>query len=99
MKNWQSFVRDAAVRALDEGAERFGDSGKKVVHKLAREWRSLSDDEKRELMETVVAIGGAVTVAITAFREGGSKKKKEKATKIAKKAGKKALKKVKKKLA
>ena len=81
------------MRALDEGAERIGDTGGKVIHKLAKEWSSLSDEEKRELMETIVAIASAIGVAVTAFRESGSKKKKAKAVKAVKKAGRKALKK------
>jgi hypothetical protein len=91
MKTWQSYVRDAAIHAIDEGTARLGD-GETIVRKLAREWRSLSDDDKRELIEIAVAIGGAVGLAATAFRERGSKKKKAK--KVAKKAGRKVLKKV-----
>lgn len=92
MKNWQTYVRDAAVRALDEGAQRIGDSGERLVHRLAKQWGSLNDDEKRELMEVVVAVGAAVSVAVGAFRESGSKK--TKAKKLAAKAGRKVLKKV-----
>lgn len=95
MKNWQGFLRDAAIRALDQGAARLGDAeaaGGSVVRKLAKEWRGLDEDEKHELIELAVAIGGAVSLAASAFREGGTKKKKAK--KIAKKAGRKVLKKV-----
>jgi hypothetical protein len=92
MKTWQNYLRDAAVQALDEGTSRLGDAGETIVHKLGREWRGLSDEEKHELIEMAVAIGGAISLAATAFRERGSKKKKAK--KIAKKAGKKVLKKV-----
>ena len=91
MKTWQSYVRDAAIHAIDEGTARLGE-GETIVRKLAKEWRSLSDDEKRELIEIAVAVGGAVGLAATAFRERGSKKKKAK--KVAKKAGRKVLKKV-----
>lgn len=92
MKTWQSYLRDAAIHALDEGTSRLGDAGETVVHRLAKEWRGLKDDEKHELIEIAVAIGGAVSLAAAAFRESGSKKKKAK--KVAKKAGKKVLKKV-----
>ena len=92
MKTWQSYVRKAAIHALDEGTARLEGAGGTVVHRLAKEWRGLSDDEKQELVEIAVAIGGAISLAATAFRESGSKKKKAK--KVAKKAGKKVLKKV-----
>jgi hypothetical protein len=95
MKTWQSYVRDAAIHAIDEGTARLGE-GETIVRKLAKEWRSLSDDDKRELIEIAIAIGGAVGLAATAFRERGSKKTKAKkvAKKVAKKAGRKVLKKV-----
>lgn len=90
MKNWQTHVRDAAIRVIDEGAERFGD-GERVVHKLAREWRKLSDDDKQEMAELVIAIGGVLGAAVATFREKGPKAK---AKKLARKTGKKVLKKV-----
>jgi hypothetical protein len=94
MKTWQSYLRDTAIQALDEGADRLGDAGTTIVHRLAKEWRGLSDDDKHELIELAVAIGGAISLAATAFREKDSKKKGKKAKKVAKKAGKKVLKKV-----
>lgn len=90
MKAWKTHVRDAAIRAVDQGAERFGDSGERVIHKLSREWRKLSDEDKQELAEIVVAVGTAVGVLAAKMREKG---KKRKATKLAAKTGKK-LKKV-----
>ncbi|MFL6245538.1 MAG: hypothetical protein ACJ74H_05910 [Thermoanaerobaculia bacterium] len=92
MKTWQSYVRNAAIHALDEGTSRLAESGETVIHRLAKEWRGLSESEKQELIEIAVAIGGAISVAAAAFRESGSKKKKAK--KAAKKAGKTVLKKV-----
>jgi len=91
--SWQNHVRDAAVHAVDQVAERIGDSGEKVVHRLAQRWRTMNDDEKRELMEVVVAIGTAASVAIAAVREKKGAKK-TKARKVAKKAGRTALEKV-----
>ena len=91
--SWQNHVRDAAVNAVDQIAERIGDSGEKVVHRLAQRWRSMDDEEKRELMEVVVAIGTAAGVAIAAVREKKGTKK-TKARKVAKKAGRTALEKV-----
>ena len=92
MKTWQTYLRDAAIHALDEGTSRMADTEKTIVHRLAKEWRGLKDDDKREIIELAVAIGGAVGIAATAFRESGSKKRKAK--KMAKKAGKKVLQKV-----
>ena len=93
MKSWQSYLRDAAIVALDSSTVRLVEkSGESAVHRLAKQWHSLSEEEKRELIEIGVAIGGAISLAATAFRERGSKKKKAK--KIAKKAGKKVLQKV-----
>jgi len=91
MKSWQQYARDAAVRVLDEGAERLGE-GERAVHRLAKQWRELNAQDKAELVEIVVAIGGAVGMAAAAFREKGSKKKVAK--KLAKKAGSKVLTKV-----
>jgi hypothetical protein len=85
----QKTVRDVAIRALDQAVDRIGQDGEKVVHRLAREWRSLSDREKRELMETLVAVGGAAVVAVSAMRE---KKKKPTAKKLVREAGSKVLK-------
>lgn len=94
MKTWQSYLRDAAIVALDQSSVRLVEqAGETAVHRLAKQWHSLKDDEKRELIEIAVAVGGAITLAATAFREAGPKKKK-KAKKIAKAAGKKVLKKV-----
>ncbi len=92
MKTWQTFVRDAAIRTLNEGAKRIGD-GERIVHRLAQEWRELDDQGKQEIAEIVVAVGGAIGVAVAAYREGGPKKK-SKAKKLVKKTGKKVLKKV-----
>lgn len=93
MIDWQKYARDAAIRALDEGAGRLGDSGERAIHRISREWNALSEDEKRELLEILIAIGTAVGIAVAAFRETGGKKK-AKAQKKAKKAGKKVVKKV-----
>jgi hypothetical protein len=103
MKTWQTYVSGAAIQALDQAAERLGDAGKdadRLVHRLAGQWRKLDDKEKRELAEIVVAIGGAVTMAVAAFSDRGSKKKKakEKAKKLVKKTGKAAIKHIAKKL-
>jgi creatinine amidohydrolase/Fe(II)-dependent formamide hydrolase-like protein len=91
MKSWKTHVRDAAIRAVDHGAERVGDSGEHVIHKLSREWRKLDDEDKQQLAEIVVAVGAAVGALAMKMREKG---KKGKATKLARKTGKKALKKV-----
>lgn len=89
MKTWQTHVRDAAIRAIDEGAQRFA-SGERMIHKLAKQWRKLSDEDKQELAEIVIAVGGALGAAAAALRNKDGKK--SKAKKIAKKTGKKVLK-------
>ena len=89
MTNWQKSLGEAAIHALDKGADKIGDEGEKVVHKLARQWRSLDADDKRELMEVVAAVGGAIIAAV-ASRKSSSKKRTAK--KLASKAGKKVLK-------
>ena len=94
MKNWQSYLRDAAIVALDQSTVRLvEEAGETVVHRLAKQWHGLNKDEKHELIEIAVAIGGAISLAATAFRQARPKKKK-KAKKIAKQAGKKVLQKV-----
>jgi hypothetical protein len=90
VKTWQTHVRDAAIRAIDEGAERFGGSGSRMIHKLAKQWRKMSDEDKQELAEIVIAVGGALGAAAAALRNKDGKKSKTK--KIAKKTGKKVLK-------
>ena len=95
MTNWQKSLGEAAIRALDKGADKIGDEGEKVVHKLAKTWRSLDADDKRELMEIVAAVGGAI-LAAAASRKKPSKKKK--ARQLAGKAGEKVLKNVTKRL-
>lgn len=94
MKTWQSYLRDAVIVALDEGTARLEDAGETVIHRLAKEWRGLNKNQKHELIEITVAVGGAISLAAAAFREDGSKKKAKKAKKVAKKAGKKVLQKV-----
>jgi uncharacterized membrane protein len=89
MTNWQKSLGEAAIRALDKGADKIGDEGEKVVHKLAKQWRSLDADDKRELMEVVAAVGGAILAGLAARK---SPAKKQTAKKIASKAGKKVLK-------
>ena len=89
MKTWQTHVRDAAIRAIDEGAERFG-SGERAIHKLAKQWRKLDDDDKQELAEIVIAIGSVLGAAVATLRDKGGKK--NKAKKIVRKTGKKVLK-------
>lgn len=95
MTNWQKSLGEAAIHALDKGAEKIGDEGDKVVHKLAKQWRSLDAADKRELMEVVAAVGGAIIAAV-ASRKKPSKRKQ--ARKLAGKAGEKVLKKVSKRL-
>jgi hypothetical protein len=93
---WQVFVRDAALRAVDEAASRLADaegSADALVHRMARAWRGLSDAEKEEIVEIVVAVAGAVSLAVGAFRESG-KGKKKKARKSAAKVGTTVLKKL-----
>ena len=96
MKSWQDYVRDAAIGAVDDIADRIVDSSasaEKAVHRLAKEWAKLTAEEKEQFAEIVVAITGAAMVAISALRQRG-KKKKVKARKAAKKAGKEVLKKL-----
>ena len=90
MSIWQSYAAEAAVRALDAAADRIG-AGEKAIHRLANSWRTLSDDDKRALIETGVAVASAVVVAVVAVRKKGPKKA---VKKIARKAGGKVLKKV-----
>jgi hypothetical protein len=89
MTNWQKSLGEAAIRALDKGADKIGDEGEKVVHKLAKQWRALDADDKRELMEVIAAVGGAIIAGLAARK---SPSKKRTAKKIAGKAGKKVLK-------
>jgi hypothetical protein len=95
MEDWKDYARDTAIRALDEAAERLGD-GEKAIHRLASQWRSLGDEDKRELIEVTVAIVGVIGLAVTAVREHGSKKEKakRKVKKLARKTGQEVLKKV-----
>ena len=93
MSIWQSYVAEAAVRALDAASDRIG-AGEKAIHRLANGWRSLSEADKRAMIEIGVTVASAVVVAVAAVREKGPKKA---AKKIARKAGGKVLKKVAKK--
>jgi hypothetical protein len=84
------------VRALDDAAARVEDAGgsaNRVVDRLASGWGKLSDEEKQELAELVIAIGGAVSMAVAAYRKSG-KSKKKKARKEVSKVGSKVLKKL-----
>lgn len=92
MTAWERELHSIAVKAVDQLSDRLVDAEEVLggsVAKLARAWRDLDDDRKRQVAELVGAAATSLVAAVAAIRHAETPSKRRKAVK---KLGKKTVK-------